>query len=484
VNASSDDGLKDGTDGDRDIEIDVIDALLPSRKFTITYKIAELGKLSLTSEFFLRLIHSVEGLSQAEAAAFFGFSESETSFVIGELEAAGFIDRRDGRLRLTLAGRELFKPGSETPEVYEVEQRTERHGFDLIALAPAEFYSLSRFESALPELPSNADEVAHASKSVPSAFRRHFNALVRRVSDTPLKQSLYAVDNVTALRRYAVPVSIRVRAKAELPGIVEPDLSDRWSGFELDDREKVVSASAAYLKANRITAGPFDDLGFNELLRIAPDSLEGYSKGAAFKREQFYRDANRRVGELRSDRRTVLFVGSVFTDRNVARLNRALEYSGADELEDESPYFLWHAPAVATWGASRRLPQVLEAISQHRRESDGAEPIVPVGVLQEGHPWFVDRAFGYVVTSYAPVLKLAALELLLIPRRVVAVMVHVPAIGSTESYPVPLGILSFDKDVVRRATMLMQQLVLPTTVVASIDAREEFVAKLEQTLRV
>lgn len=44
----------------------------------------------------------------------------------------------------------------------------------------------------------------------------------------------------------------------------------------------------------------------------------------------------------------------------------------------------------------------------------------------------------------------AALEVLLVPRRMVAVTVHTP-IGPERGFPVPLGVLSFEPDVVRRA---------------------------------
>jgi hypothetical protein len=478
------DGEATGKPLEREIELDVIDALLPCRDFAITFKVAELGKMSLTSEFLLRLVHSVEGIPESEAASYFGFSEAEIAFVIGELEAADYLERRNGALWLSLAGRELFKGGSDAPEVYDVEQRTERHGFDLIALAPAEFFSLSPFDSVLPEFHCKSSEVAHASKAVPAAFRRHFDGLVRRVTDTPLKQSLYGVDTVTPLKRYATPIPMRVRTKADMPGMVEPDLTERWSRFELDDREKIVSAAAEFLKAARISTGPFDELCFQEILRVAPESLGVYAKGGVFKRDQFFRDAVRRVGELRVDRPTVLFVGTLFTDRNVARLNRALEYAFAQEPGDESAqHFFWHAPAVPTWGASRRLPQLLDAIANFGGEVGRPQRLASIGVLQDRRARCLERAFNHVVASHAQVLRLEPLEVFLVPGRVAAVAVHVPSVGSTDSYPVPLGVLSFDRNVVRRATELMMQLVLPSKMIKPGDAGDTLEAQIELALR-
>jgi hypothetical protein len=58
---------------DRSIELAVYDVLLPCRMFQIDHKVAVLGRTSLTTEFLLRLVKAVPGISQEDAAAFFGF---------------------------------------------------------------------------------------------------------------------------------------------------------------------------------------------------------------------------------------------------------------------------------------------------------------------------------------------------------------------------------------------------------------------------
>src|SRR5688572_1007652 len=96
---------------DRSIELAVYDVLLPCRIFQIDHKVAVLGRTSLTTEFLLRLVKAVPGISQEDAAAFFGFNLRETSFVLADAEAPGFVERRDGRLWLTTAGDGLFRDG-------------------------------------------------------------------------------------------------------------------------------------------------------------------------------------------------------------------------------------------------------------------------------------------------------------------------------------------------------------------------------------
>ena len=454
----------DADGSERQIDIDVIDALLPCRKFAISFKVAELGKLSLASEFLLRLIYSVDGIPENEASGYFGFSDSEIAFVVDDLAVLSYVERRDGALWITSAGRELFRGGSDVPELYEVERRRERHGFDLISFAPAESEGLSSFEAALPELQLSPGRASRASREIPAAFQKHFDSLVRRVSETPLRQSLYAVDAVTPLSRFAVPVRIAVRAQAALPGLVEPDVSSRWSGYELDDRTDVVDAAAMLLRASRVGAGSFDDLAFDRLVRVAPETITEFSKGGIVRRDLLYREALRRAGDLRSDRQTALFCGSLFTDRNLARLNRALDYAGQrDSLKAASVWF-WHAPAVPFWGATRRLPQVIELVSDGMPGNGTTRPIDAIGIVHDRPQRYLERAFDNCLASRSREMRLGPVEILLIPHRVAAVVVHAPGSGSTEGYPLPLGILSFDEDVVRRATGLLRELVFPLSV--------------------
>jgi hypothetical protein len=163
-------GLVDPED-DRPIELAIYDVLLPCRNFLIDHKVAVLGRTSLTTEFLLRLVKAVPGMAEEDAAAFFGFNVRETSFVLTEAEAPGYIERRDGRLWLTMAGDALFRDGSSEPEIFAVEPRRREVGFDLISLAPQRPRFLSEFELGLPELAILDEEAAgSAATRIPQAF--------------------------------------------------------------------------------------------------------------------------------------------------------------------------------------------------------------------------------------------------------------------------------------------------------------------------
>jgi len=120
---------------DRPMEIAAYEVVLPCRRFGVSYKLAVLGRVSLTTEFLLRLLKATGELEETKAAAFFGFDHRDMAFVVDEAESLGYIEREDGRLRLTIAGTELFRGGSESPEIYEIEQRRDNFVFDLLCLA-------------------------------------------------------------------------------------------------------------------------------------------------------------------------------------------------------------------------------------------------------------------------------------------------------------------------------------------------------------
>ena len=216
-------GLVDPED-DRYIELAVYDVLLPCRKFLIDHKVAVLGRTSLTTEFLLRLVKAVPGISEGDAAAFFGFNVRETSFVLAEAETPGYVERRDGRLWLTAPGDGLFRDGSSEPEIFVVEPKRREVGFDLISIAPERPRFLTEFELGLPELAILDDEAAgSAAAKVPQAFRRFFAEIAdRRERNKGEKKDLYSVDPVTPKNRFLSTVRIVVRAQDISAAGLEP----------------------------------------------------------------------------------------------------------------------------------------------------------------------------------------------------------------------------------------------------------------------
>lgn len=451
----------DGAETEIAVPVGVFDVQLPARQFMVHHKVAEVGQVSLTTEFLLRLLHSVDGMSEEDVTQFFGFDANEMAFVVDEPEAKGFISRADGRLWLTDAGHSLFKEDSGKPQIFEVLKKYERVGFDLLALAPCEKEGLSAFERALPELPiRNPDLAAHASKYVPESFRRFYGDIASRrnrdVADS-LKRSLYSVDEVIPSDRYSALVPFVAEANIRKPGDPEPVLDGWRTGHELSDRDEVVHAVGAFLDNLKVARSREDDNAYELLAELAPEYMKEYVIRGGISVLRFFKETARRAGELRSDRRTIGIIGSLYLPENSKRISAAINYAAAPVHGDDDTY-IWMYPSHSAWGASRALVALMEKLSyegvpqitkSERRER--FQVLVGCGkpewhLIKQAQKIY-DRPNNGAIPS--------ALEVLLIPQRVAAVTVH-SSILETKGYPVPLGILSYDPSVVRRVHRYLQ----------------------------
>ncbi len=447
-------GSEDTEPTDVRVPVGIFDLQLPARQFLVQHKVAEVGDVSLTTEFLLRLLHSADGMSEETAAMFFGFDSDEMAYVVRDAETRAYISRSEGRIWLTDAGLGLFKE-SEKPQIYDVLKKSERVGFDLLSLAPCERESQSEFERALPELAiRDPSLVANASKHVPESFRRFFGEISsRRDRDAAdqLKRSLYSVDDVIAGDRFSTLVPFVAMASLRRPGEPEAFLEGWRTGHELADRDRVVHGVAEYLESLRTHKTREDSNALEILTRIAPDYLKDYSTRSGFSSLRYFKELAGRAGELRRDRPTVGMVGAIYQAENIERIRAAIGYSkghAASEIES----FLWVVPKQATWGSARSLTDLLEVLSKEDVEVDGTgRKLERAAILiEEGKPqWRLTKTsqplYSRPNTGAIP----GSLEILLIPGKVAAVVVHAP-ITEDRGFPIPLGVLTFDAQILRR----------------------------------
>jgi hypothetical protein len=355
-------GLVDPED-DRSIPLAMYDVLLPCRMFQIDHKVAVLGRTSLMTEFLLRLVKAVPGISQEDAAAFFGFNLRETSFVLAEAEAPGFVERRDGRLWLTVAGDGLFRDGSAEPEIFAVEPRRKEVGFDLLSLAPQHPRFLTEFELGLPELVILDEEAAgSAAAKIPHAFRRFFSEIGdRRDRSKGEKRDLYSVDPVVSKNRFLSTVRTVVRSQASYPSSEEGDLGLWRPDHEQADRPEIVSAVASFVDGLKQSRSDGDAEAYGTLLDLAPDFFKDFARRDGLAVERYYREAIMRAGDVRADRKTAPIVGSLLVPENLKRLIDVLDY-GSRAYPTAPPFLLWLTPAVPWWGATTLLDETVSGI--------------------------------------------------------------------------------------------------------------------------
>jgi hypothetical protein len=444
-------------DDEKRVHVGLFDVLLPSRQFIVHHKVAEVGQVSLTTEFLLRLLYSVDGLEEEDVAHFFGFNANEMAFVVNEAEARAYVARQDGRIWLTDAGYALFNNG-EKPQIYEVQKCTEKIGFDLVSMAPCERENLSEFELTLPELgirdEQKAATASHAVKN--DAFRKHYREIVGRKDRDPaagVRKALYSIDDVIPSDRFLSVVPVLAIASIRKPGEPEPVLEHWRSGYELEDRSAVVNAVAVFLDNLKTVRHTEDDQAYQIIADLAPDYLKEYMTRTGLSVMRFFKKTAGSAGELRSNRQTVGIVGPLFSPENSERIFDAMRYAICKEPEEALGSFLWLVPTASTWGTSRALKTFLDRIWSGSHGSPiGKDKTIrgDIAVTCGGPQKHVRKLFHRVLMRADNGSIPSALEMLLFPGRMVAVTVH-SVIGPGRGFPVPLGVLSFDQEVVKRA---------------------------------
>ncbi len=447
-------------DEDGPLTLGLLDLALPCRRFVVDHKVAEVGKISVTAEFLLRLIKALSSCTEEAAQTFFGYGQREMSYVLAEVEEADYIDRSDGRLTLTATGLGLFQTGSEDPLIFEVERKSARIGLDLISLAPADMRSTSIFERCLPELPvTDTLQVSSATDRVPAQFRRHFRELSPRIDTVAAaRRSLYSIDGVNAEDRFSSVVRVKLVSTGLKPAQAEVDLSDWRSEHEIRDREAVGRSVLQIVERLECSRREDDPDAYRLLTELAPEYLGEWIRRDGLNVQRFYRHAFTKEGDVRSNRQTTPIVGSLFTPENARRLLEVAKY-GLRLTKRPSPALFWVLPQVPFWGSTSVLAEAVDQLRDLVVRSSNGFPSAEAVALTAGRsePW-IRQAFTMGRESQALVFP-GGFEMLLAPGSFVAAVVHAP-IGAVSGIPVPLGFASFDPRVVDRGAALLERTAL------------------------
>lgn len=436
---------------EKEIFVDVIDVLLPCRRFVVFHKVAEVGAVSLVTEFMLRLVHTMAEIDEKWVAEYFGFNEREMSVALAELDAKSYMRRANGNISLTAAGEALFQNGGGLPQIYSVQARNLRQGFDLISFAPQEWVRLDRFDSKLDELRiGDASRVANASREIGRSFKRHFGEIAARVDrDVGKNVSIYSIDSVTAESRFLVPVRVYLKASISKPSAAEPDLGAWRPPQEVEDRQRVVESVSEYVESLKGPAKPDVGDGYELLKQIGGEFLSDFVRKDGVAVERYFSVAVNRVGEFRADRKTVPVVGSLFLDQNAVRLSEAIRYGLSNVSGSDLPAGLFWLVPEGCWGYTTRLPATVGAVEE--QVMAGSEGVFKaIAVSKGGLRPHLREVFSNALICPSAASISSCVEVLWIPKVVAGVFVHAP-IRANAGIPVPLGFLSFDNEVLDRA---------------------------------
>lgn len=445
---------------DRRVELDIIDVLLPCRTYEVKYKVAVAAQVSPTLEFLLRLLKSAPGMNEPDVAEFFGFSANELEYVLNEASEPGYIERKQGRLWLTTAGDSLFRADEQEPSIYSVESRRRGVGFDLVAIAPQPRKRPDSVERFLPELglgdPSGS---GRTTQQLPARFERFFREIADQVDrGKGEKRQLYSIDPVIVPQeRYQVPLRIRTFARASNPTIAEIDLSSWRPEHEVADRPEIERAVALFVKDLATSANQVEAVAsYEALVALAPDFLKEFTLKTGLNEKRFWREAVGRVGEVRSDRKTIPLVGSLLLEDNLQRFLSILDYGAANATAAPERIKVV-APQARHWGATTQLRGLLSLIKEKTGVTGGVETAsetVTTCIFAGSPPRYIEEIFDEVVASHE-VRFPRALEIYLVPSIAMAAIVHAP-IGASTGNTVPLGIASFDPAVLERCEQYIE----------------------------
>lgn len=442
-----------------DVVVGVYDALLPGRNYKIEHKVAEVGKVSLTTEFLLRLIYSVDGMPEAEVAKFFDFLPQEMTFLLNDAVSLGYVSRDAGRLWTTRAGRDLFQAGGEEPQIFNVEKRTWTFGFDLISFAPQDSVRTTAFDHYLHALEIDRTLVSKGKDQIPASFKRHFTELnSKQGSRALLKRSLYSIDSVTPGDKFSAVVPVFVKAPHASLSQGEPDLLEWRPEHELDDRTEVAAAIGKFVEDLRIQVPESAIADYRLLIELAPEFLRNYTLRSGLSVERYQRDAIAvKDRKFHKNRKTIAIVGPFFTPTNFGVLDlavtRAVNYTPATCLPKK---FYWRAPRRAYWGATRVLPTIVQRVQEQLGEKLGSDEQKPSAVLllernaQGPHKAFTEKQ--HHVNGGPP----QSVEIFLVPGIAAGVLIHLPG-TFTFGHAVPLGFMSIDPLVVSRTEDYLKQ---------------------------
>ncbi|MDG4901403.1 MULTISPECIES: hypothetical protein [unclassified Mesorhizobium] len=439
------------------VEVGVVDALLPCRRFDISYKIAVLDSVSPSLEFLLRLIKTAPGIEEDSAAAFFGYTPTEMAYVINEAITPGYVQRKDGRLWLALAGEQLFKENEQEPLIYSVESRRRSHGFDLLSVAPQPSRGLDSVEFMLPELPIPSQvATGNVADKLSDQFSRFFHELSDRADrEQTQRRGLYSIDGIVPRDRFQTPVRIRAFVHASNPHLIEKiDLGSWRPEHEVADRSEIEQSASMLFEntktsLNALRAGE----AYQILIDLAPDFLKEFVVRDGLSVRRYWNEAVRRAGEPRKDRKTIALIGPLSLEKNIARLSAVLEYGLGEHLV-KPRHVISVAPHIPYWGGTTLVRDLLNLMRKKMATSEEDGSDLKAVCLAAGKPEkYVEKTYDRMGKSERPEFP-AALELLLVPKTMMAAIVHAP-IGAATGYPVALGFASFEGSVINRAEALI-----------------------------
>lgn len=150
-------------------------------------------------------------------------------------------------------------------------------------------------------------------------------------------------------------------------------------------------------------------------------------------------------------------MGRLWVDANRDRVHVAATYAAKVPLVRPG-LMLWLKPSVPFWGMTTRVPELISNLRSTLAPADDNRSTPMRAVLVgDDLPKSFERIFNAIVRVPSRSMP-RGLEILLVPGRLAFLLAHSP-IGVEDGYPVPMGLASFDAEVVRRVHQVMTEVI-------------------------
>lgn len=429
---------KAGT-GPQSVLVDQLSFAVRATKFRFAATLMKRTIIPLATEFALRLIRLVPGITAEDLGAFFGFREAEVAVLIQDMLETSLVLERDGRFELSTKGLEAVSPLGDV-ELFAAEEISTQLVLDLIAFAPIEEAELDKaLTRCVPELPlPDRQRAANALSEAPRAFEFHFHEWAQRFRKRSDDMRFRSVEDVQQIRSLSVPVTIPINYRLDEPSQTEADFSAlRQVGVPSSRNPLIASLSA---EIQRIGVSSRADWSFETLSDIDGGVLNGLGLNDLSRASSWIRSIVS-AGALDKDANTVPLFGSCVGERTRESL---VEWATNLSSQGNPAPLFWLPPQLNHWGRSvafdsliRELRGVLPQGITMLMRTDNSEPerrrIVRHYGPFEGIVRF-DRCIGPQVST------LGALEIVVQPGNFAMVLVHSP--DPRTGYPLPVGYLS------------------------------------------
>lgn len=334
---------------------------VPCRRFLISANVTRDRQLPVVDEFVLRTLKLCESVPVKRLGAYFGFSNSETDAVVGDLVNRGLVVVDGDAASLHPSAHQMFRGADDgMPRVQEIDPWVDRLWFDLVSrnmMAP----DRSRPLPNLINLRSDGMARDLPTSFARKAFEENFPEYLRKVRriNNPEQFGLYSVSDV-APERFG---SVVLKGSEELVFDPQPHLRPHLFEVEVENILRYRPLTTALTDAYRLLTGPEPSAaGLAEFTRMVTNTTvtDAHNPDGLFDLSGWL-SAN--LSMAGSERHTL--IGASYLQRNVEFFVPLLEKRAAALSSTSVPreiQILWYRPGGTGWGTSPDLQEALTAL--------------------------------------------------------------------------------------------------------------------------